>query len=345
MTRHGIGFTAAAISLLFALPAFGQGGPGTGTQPGSVGMPSAGTRDMGRSEVQDESDRIYREQLLHRRVAQDSKQSRATTMQESSDAAKALQLSCDVKDAGFIGQAHATVNGRSVNAKTYEIACGNGMGYFVVWQDPELPVAYSCLQAEGQRAAAAAKGQQYDGVCELPANRDLNAMATRLLASGGATCGVTKLAWFGKDEKGGAEFTEVVCSDGKGYVLATSLPGFIWKAQAQTCSEAAARGMACQMTTVAVATAGPATAAADDDHPTAEALKAALAQHGVACTVADLRLIGREKMRRRHVVEFQCPEQPKGLVAFIPLGANVAKFETLDCVASTKAGIACKLTH
>jgi hypothetical protein len=43
-------------------------------------------------------------------------------------------------------------------------------------------------------------------------------------------------------------------------------------------------------------------------------------------------------------VEFLCPEQPKGLVAFIPLEGNTALFEMADCAAAAKRGIKCALT-
>jgi len=48
---------------------------------------------------------------------------------------------------------------------------------------------------------------------------------------------------------------------------------------------------------------------------------------------------------KRHVVEFKCPEHPDGLVAFIPLGTNANKFQTMDCKAAKKAGIKCTLNE
>jgi len=55
-------------------------------------------------------------------------------------------------------------------------------------------------------------------------------------------------------------------------------------------------------------------------------------------------VVGQENVLKRYVVEFQCPQQPKGLVAFIPLNGNTAKFETLDCKAAAKKGVTCQLT-
>jgi hypothetical protein len=81
--------------------------------------------------------------------------------------------------------------------------------------------------------------------------------------------------------------------------------------------------------------------------PTLEGLAGALKNHGVSCTVADvhadMRVIGKETHRGRHVVEFKCPEQPKGLVALIPWGNNPNPFQTVDCPTATKAGMVCKL--
>jgi hypothetical protein len=46
---------------------------------------------------------------------------------------------------------------------------------------------------------------------------------------------------------------------------------------------------------------------------------------------------------KRYVVEFQCPQSPNGLVAFVPLEGNTHQFETLDCAAAGELGIACQL--
>jgi hypothetical protein len=74
--------------------------------------------------------------------------------------------------------------------------------------------------------------------------------------------------------------------------------------------------------------------------------KNALIQHNVRCDAAEVRSIGREAIQKRHVVEFFCPQQqPAGLVAFIPLNGNSAKFETVDCVEAAKRGVVCKLTQ
>ena len=78
--------------------------------------------------------------------------------------------------------------------------------------------------------------------------------------------------------------------------------------------------------------------------PTFDTFKAYIAAQGIKCNATSVRAIGKENTRKRHVVEFQCPEYPKGLVAYIPLEDSTAPFQTLDCDAAKKAGAVCKLT-
>jgi hypothetical protein len=175
----------------------------------------------------------------------------------------------------------------------------------------------------------------------LPPNHDLDAMATAVLARAGTSCSVARLQWYGQNKT--TEYTEVACGDGKGYLLGTALPGAEPSIRAVSCADAAAQGKPCALTKAPTAGA----TALSEPTPTQEAFKAALAQRGVACTVAgnaDIRLIGKQNKSQRHVVEFKCPEQPKGLVALIPLGANQNPFQSMDCVEAAKIGAACKLT-
>lgn len=62
---------------------------------------------------------------------------------------------------------------------------------------------------------------------------------------------------------------------------------------------------------------------------------------GVTCTPMQLRTIGQDIHDRRYVIEAQCAEQPKGLVAYIPLGDAQGKFEIMDCAAASQRRIQC----
>ena len=101
-----------------------------------------------------------------------------------------------------------------------------------------------------------------------------------------------------------------------------------------SCQEAAKYGMKCRLTD-----GGPVSATVSQ-----QALRDALKQNGVNCEPMQMRVVGRESESKRYVVELQCPQQPKGLIAFIPLEGNTNKFETLDCPAAAEQEIPCQLT-
>jgi hypothetical protein len=341
MKHHGAMCAVATLLLFPASIALGQGGP-------SVGGPSnynpAGAGTSSRSQDQSDADRAFREAISQKRNALSKKESREQVMQEAGTVAKSLHLACDVSDAQIASENKITgKTGAKITARTYEIACGQGEGFFVVAQDPDPPVGFSCFAIEGQRAAAAAKGEKFDQACVLAANHDLNMMATAVLSHVGTTCNVAKLQWYGQNSS--MEFTEVACGDGKGYLVGTALPGSDVATRAVSCTDAAAQGKPCIMTKSAPvsATAAP----AGEPAPTLEAFKAALTQHGIACTPSgdnDIRLVGKQNKSQRHVVEFKCPEQPKGLVALIPLGSNTNPFQSMNCAEAAKIGASCKLT-
>lgn len=330
-------FAAAALTLGFVVPALAQ-------QASAPAAPSNSTPEKTTNPIDSEMDRKLQD-LIHSQHGQnpaqgeDKMKAEADALNDSQATANALQLSCDIVDVRLVSAGREMVDGKPVPAKAYEVACNNGMGYFLVSHSPQAPTGFSCFAADAQRQALEAKGQKFDDICTLKANRNLTAAATKILKNAGTACAVTKLAWFGQSTASKMEYNEVACSDGKGYILGTTLPGTPLQMSLIGCPEGAARGMKCQLTTVAAVASNDA-----DPVPTADNLKAALAAHGPACTVTDMRVVGRETVRKRHVVEFLCPEQPKGLVAFIPLGANPNKYQAVDCPTAAKAGVICKLT-
>ena len=145
----------------------------------------AGAGQDSRAQDQNDADRAFREAVSQQRNALSKKESREQIMQEASAVAKSLHLACDVSDAQIASENKITgKSGAKITARTYEVACGQGGGFFVVAQDPDPPVGFSCFAVEGQRAAAAAKSEKFDQACVLPANHDLNAMASAVLAHG-----------------------------------------------------------------------------------------------------------------------------------------------------------------
>ncbi len=221
------------------------------------------------------------------------------------------------------------------NLKGYEIACGDGMGYFVGTSASGTPYGLSCLTAQAKHDFDAANGHTDDAECRLPANADLKAGVGHMLGGLGKACVVQKIEWMGRSDATKSEYNEAACADGHGFVLVSAEPGSTAPPHAFSCEEAAAQGIGCKLTKVAGG-GGVATI-------TLQTFKDALSQHKVACDAGGERVIGQENVQKRYVVEFKCTGQPKGLVAFIPTGANTAPFETTDCATAAKRGLACKL--
>jgi hypothetical protein len=269
-------------------------------------------------------------------AAPQTPQARAKAKTQSEKLLAALHIACDVSDAQLVvsGTRKPAAGGRAIETSVYEAACHGAMGYLLETQGTENPVAISCLSAEEARAADAAKGGQPGFYCKLPENKDVYAMLASLIAANaGAACEVTNVQLFGRSASSQSEYSEVVCKDGKGFLLGTALPGTQSKTTAVSCAEAAKQGIKCRLTD-----AGPA-----ETPVTLETFKSALAQHGVSCNIAQIRMIGQETHLKRYVVEYRCAEQPTGTIAFLPLEGNTNPYETSDCNTAARLDVVCTL--
>jgi hypothetical protein len=330
--RHVLVATIAAAlaiqssALAQTTPTMGNSGSGPYANPAGAGtpQPSAG-------QERNSWDKVYQGQTAK---PGESLTPKAQALIEATALVKSIALPCAVSDANQVAAGPETVNGKTLNTKTYEAACDSGLGYLLVSQEPEKPYGFSCFAADAQRAMAASKGEPVPIACTLPIDADTKLMATSVLAHLGVSCQANGIRWMGQSAKSHVEFTEIACSDGKGYVLVSAMPGSSAALADMSCEDAAKRGIMCKLTN-----SGP-------PPLTLQTFKDALAQHGITCDAANLRAIGQETALKRHVVEFQCPQYPKGLVAFIPLDGNTAPFETMDCAKAAKERhIVCKLTN
>ena len=263
---------------------------------------------------------------------QTSPAARAKARPEAEKLVTALQLSCEVSDARLAVAGRTKVNGREVDSAVYEVACGSGAGYLIETQGRDKPIGISCLAAEGARVADAAQGKQAKFVCSLPGNQDIKAVAGTLMKSAGTTCAVREVRWFGRSVASQSEYSEVACDDGRGFLLRTAAPGAATPTQVFSCGEAARQGLKCRLTD-----AGPV-----DDSPTVGTFKEALARNGIKCNIDRIHQIGQEQVKKRYVVEYACTGESTGRVAFIPLTGNSYAFETVDCTAAVRSGIACQ---
>lgn len=262
-----------------------------------------------------------------------TEQDRARAREASAKLIASLDLSCELTAAERVGRGKIQADGKSLTVEVYEVACGNGVGYLLEPQGSQKPIAISCFAAEAAHADSIGGGGKSDLYCQMPANKDVKAAAAGLLAKSGASCSVNSVRWFGFSASSRTEYSEVACADGNGYLLKIPQTGISAQVSSMSCRDAAAQGLKCRLTD-----AGPVSTPVS-----LQSLRDALKHNGVDCEPAQLRLIGREAVDRRYVVEVQCPQQPKGMVAFIPLDGNTSKFETIDCAAAVEQEIVCKL--
>jgi hypothetical protein len=214
------------------------------------------------------------------------------------------------------------------------------MGYLLVSRGSDKPIGLSCFATDAVRASVEAQGKKDALTCALPANTDMKTMAASVATHAGKTCAARGFAWLGQSSAKLMDYSEVACDGGKGFILATAMPGATVQPAAIACADAAASGIRCTMSDN-----GPAGAEQAAPKLTLQTFKDALAQHGVACQASNERVVGQENQKKRYVVEFTCAEQPNGLVAFIPLEGNTNTFETLSCADAAKRGIACQFSR
>jgi hypothetical protein len=250
---------------------------------------------------------------------------------------KELQLACNLSDAQLVvaGTRRLLTGKKEVETRVYEVACGGDMGYLLEKQGAEKPMAMSCLTAEEARADDVAHGKAPSFFCKLAENKDVYRLVSSLIAaSAAAPCTVSELQLFGRSESSRSEYNEVRCKEGDGFLLRTPLPGSQANITVTNCADAAKQGIKCRLTD-----GGPI-----ETPVTLETFKGALAQHGVSCTVARLRMIGQEEHLKRYVVEYQCADQPTGMIAFIPLPGNANPYESMDCRVAARQQVPCQFT-
>jgi hypothetical protein len=236
----------AIVAMVGALDAgAANSGPapmGTGAGPPPTEQQALSGRPHDVEKAEDYQDRAH---LLSGRNAA---KERAAAREQSEKLTAAIQLPCEITDAEPVGRGKAQFEDKKVAVSIYEIACRNGLGYILVSREDGKPYATSCFSADKTHAADLAKGHKSDMYCQLPANKDVKAMAAALMSAAGTTCAVRNLQWFGRSMTTNTEYSEVVCQDGAGYMLRTAQAGATEPTVVMTCPDAAARGLACRLT-------------------------------------------------------------------------------------------------
>jgi hypothetical protein len=283
-----------------------------------------------------------------RRLERKDLVSKALATKRSMVMLDALHIDCKLTDSQHIASGKTTLDGKPVAIGLYEAACGNGMGYLLTLVGLSSASGISCFAASATAQGDAGDPAKIALKCSLPANANLSGMATAVMRSAGTACDAHDLIWLGQSAEPKLDYTEVACNGGEGLVLRTPAPGSVAKIDVLDCKEAANHGAACQIsrsaTTVAQASTGAPSSAAEP-RPDLQWFKDALTKNGVSCDVKKARVIGRESIKRRYVVEYQCPQQPHGLVAYVPPAGDNNPFESMDCDAAALRKIACQFVE
>jgi hypothetical protein len=317
--------TLLSLLTVLALPveSSAQAGPGNagaaGRQEPGVGILTRDTlspSDVKRiAEQIDQWKRVERNGSVAPRVAK----SRATAM------LAALKVSCGVSDATYRGTAP-----NDTQQHIYEAACDDGMGYLLILQHSEL-TGISCLEAG--RDGSPVK-------CALPANSDSKLMAGSVLTRNHIPCTVRDVKWLGTSAAN-LDHTEVVCEGDTSHVLRRPRPGSVGELAVVSCQDAIKQGVACELSPLVPSVTAPIA----DFRPTLSWFKEALSQNGVSCLTKRARIVGRESIKRRYLVEFECSDRPEGLVAFVPPAGDTANsFESMSCPSAAERGIRCELS-
>jgi hypothetical protein len=344
-----IRYSSALLPLLSAaLLAVGSGrvlaqGPPPGGGASSARVPEGFTVGyMSQGDVKGLADFVDSTRMLERKELL----SKPLAVKHSTEMLKALQISCQLTDAQHIAAGKSMAGGKPVNIGLYEVACANGMGYLLTLRDLSTASGISCLAASATPSNETSDPGKVDLKCRLPANQNVGEMATTVMRNAGTTCAARDVKWLGESAEPKLDYTEVACSDDRGFVLRTPTPGSAGNIDVLTCQDAAIHGAKCQMSAAGSAAAAAVTTAPAPEsqaRPTLQWFKEALSRNGVACDVKKARIVGRESIKRRYIVEYQCPQQPHGVVAYVPSdGDTVNPFEWIDCDAAATRKLTCE---
>lgn len=259
-------------------------------------------------------------------------EAKAAGMAEAPAVAQRAAIGCTVSDAVATGAGTVTIDGAKVAVKTYEVACSEGLGYFLQDRGEAGAFAFDCIQVAANAAASdaaapaepARRGQPAAApapTCSLPANQNANTMFQPTVTQAGARCTVTNVAFMGQSPSSGMKRYEVACNEGMGYVVdrhPTEAPSAV------DCLTAGLAGQECKLTTKAQINTYIGTIAS---------------RSGRTCAIADTRVMGSNATGSVYY-ELSCSGSP-GYVMETKGGAFV---RALDCLEAVGIGGGCTLT-
>ena len=216
---------------------------------------------------------------------------------------------CVVSAARVMGSTTSTAAPDVPRVDRYEVACGTSVGGVLDY--PQLtsdaqPNFLSCLMVADSKLP-----------CTLSTPAQSLASVKPAAAAADAACEVNNVRWVGITKNSDGYFYEFGCANKPGFMVLTTLDN-TYK-NTIDCASAAGLG-GCQYTDAGVA-------AADAKGTYSQQLKAA----GFPCTVSDYNVVGTQEQTKRDYIEFLCPEQPFGLIGFVPQKGSTSSYKMDDC--------------
>jgi hypothetical protein len=255
---------------------------------------------------------------------------KAQAMMDVPPLVQAAGMKCEVTDANLLGVGEDKVNGKTLKASFYEIACGQGgLGYIFKSEQGAEPVFFDCLSLQMAAEKAAAEKQKSGGAntCStLPANKDPKSGLLPWLTQSGVNCGsVTKGAWLGASPAEKIVVFEAACANGGGYLIVAPQAGSTKTLDVEPCFKSDLLGVKCQLT------------GADEVSKQIVALAGPANQPG--CTPSKGRWVVTDPANGNDYYEIGCSD---GKSAFMMRADNKGAFkEAIPCVRATRIAGGC----
>ncbi len=224
---------------------------------------------------------------------------------------------CQISDVRLLGSTSG-----DAPIDRYEVACGASGGGIIDYPSfkSAAPIAYhNCLMVDGGKSA-----------CTLTTKAQINAQMAPLAAKADPKCQVSGSRFVGVGKETQATYYEFGCSNSVGFMVEVKADGSY--SRVVPCSAAAGLG-GCTLTAAGTIAAGA--------NATYTAL---LKTAGKTCNVSDYNVVGSQDATHRDYVEFKCPEQPWGLIGFVPQPGTQSDVNVTDCFTDQVRHKSCTLT-
>lgn len=223
---------------------------------------------------------------------------------------------CVVNNARIVGSISES------KVDVYEYGCKDGPGGIV-----DLPQLGSTAKVEYRSCLMNSDSKN---PCTFTTKDQIIAGFKPVITQADAKCVVSDLRFVGISSGKDGYFYEVGCSNQPGFIVLTGNDNSFKRIV--PCGSAAGIG-GCKFTTAEAA-------AADQNTTYTNVLKAA----GKPCTVKEANVVGTQESTKRDYVEFKCPEQPWGLIGFVPQPGSQSTVNVTDCFVDQVRHKSCTLT-